>query len=181
MSRPSARRLELLQALHMGFRQMSAGAVMFHQAIADRLGLHVTDHKCADLILRHGSMTAGALAQLTGLTTGAITGVVDRLEGAGLARRVPDPDDRRRVVIETIPHSKCSTEVANLFSGIAQATSRLLESYTDDELAFLLDFVERCNALSHAETIKLRHEAAAAPVRPPTRKARKRVRHTVVK
>ena len=64
MSRPSARRLELLQALHMGLRQMSAGAVMFHQAIADRLGLHVTDHKCADLILRHGSMTAGALANL---------------------------------------------------------------------------------------------------------------------
>ena len=54
MSRPSARRQDLLQALHMGFRQMSAGAVMFHQAIADRLGLHVTDHKCADLILRNG-------------------------------------------------------------------------------------------------------------------------------
>ena len=164
----------------MGFRQMSATAVMFHQAVADRLGLHVTDHKCADLILRNGSMTAGALANLTGLTTGAITGVVDRLEGAGLARRVPDPTDRRRVVIEIIANSKCSTAVANLFSGIAQATSKLLERYTDDELALVLDFVGRCNALSHAETIKLRREAAAAPARPPARKARKRVRHTVV-
>jgi DNA-binding MarR family transcriptional regulator len=180
MSRSSARRQELLQALQMGFRQMSATAVMFHQAVADRLGLHVTDHKCADLILRNGSMTAGALANLTGLTTGAITGVVDRLEGAGLARRVPDPTDRRRVVIEIIANSKCSTAVANLFSGIAQATSKLLERYTDDELALVLDFVERCNALSHAETIKLRGEAAAAPARPPARKARKRVRHTVV-
>jgi DNA-binding MarR family transcriptional regulator len=181
MSRPSPRRLELLQALHMAFRQMSAGAVMFHQAIADRLGLHVTDHKCADLILRHGSMTAGTLANLTGLTTGAITGVVDRLEGAGLARRVPDPDDRRRVVIEMIANSKSSTATATLFSGIAQATSRLLDGYTDDELAFLLEFIKRCNTLSHAETIKLRKDAAAATARPLPRKARKRVRHTVVK
>jgi DNA-binding MarR family transcriptional regulator len=181
MSRPSARRQDLLQALHMGFRQMSAGAVMFHQAIADRLGLHVTDHKCADLILRNGSMTAGALANLTGLTTGAITGVIDRLEGAGLARRVPDPEDRRRVVIEMVAHGKPSAAVATLFSGIAEATSKLLERYTDDELAFLLDFVERCNALSHKETIKLREEAAAAPVRPRARNTRKRVRHTVVK
>src|SRR5262245_3482377 len=131
MSRSSAKRQELLQALHMGFRQMSAGAVMFHQAIADRLGLHVTDHKCADLMARNGSMTAGALANLTGLTTGAITGVVDRLEGAGLARRVPDPGDRRRVVIEMVPHSKQATALANLFSGIARATGKLLESYSD--------------------------------------------------
>ena len=155
---------------------------MFHQAIADRLGLHVTDHKCADLILRQGSMTAGALANLTGLTTGAITGVVDRLEGAGLARRVPDPNDRRRVVIEMVKHSKRSNDVANLFSGIAQATSELLERYSDDELAFLLDFVERCNALSHVETIKLRERGRRRRqcVRAHAR-TRKRVRHTVVK
>jgi len=174
--------LELLEALHMAFRQMSAGAVMFHQAIADRLGLHVTDHKCADLILRKGSMTAGALANLTGLTTGAITGVIDRLEGTGLARRVPDQNDRGRVVIEMVEHSKRSNDLANLFSGIAQATSDLLQRYSDDELALLLDFVERCNALSHVETIKLREEASATPaVRPRARKERKRVRHTVVK
>ena len=181
MSRPSAKRQDLVQALHLGFRQMSAGAVMFHQAIADRLGLHVTDHKCADLILRKGSMTAGALANLTGLTTGAITGVVDRLEGAGLARRVPDPEDRRRVVIEMVPHSRQAAAVANLFSGIAQATSKLLDGYSDQELALLLDIVERLNALSHEETIKLRQAAAAAPSRLAARRARKRVRHTVVK
>jgi DNA-binding MarR family transcriptional regulator len=181
MSRSSARRQQLLQGLHMGFRQMSAGAVMFHQAIADRLGLHVTDHKCADLVLRHGPMTAGALANLTGLTTGAITGVVDRLEGAGLARRVPDPEDRRCVVIEIIQHSKQSTAVANLFKGIAQATNTLLERYSDDELALLLDVVDRLNTLSREETLKLRAQAASAPARPPAAKAKNRVRHTVVK
>jgi DNA-binding MarR family transcriptional regulator len=181
MSRPSVRRQDLLQALHMGFRQMSAGTVMFHQAVADRLGLHVTDHKCADLILRHGSMTAGALATLTGLTTGAITGVVDRLEGAGLARRVPDSNDRRRVMIEIVTHSRRSTAMADLFTGIARATNELLSRYTDDELASLFDFVEGCNTVLHVETMKLRQEAAAAPARPHARKARKRVRHTVAK
>src|SRR5262245_63436874 len=111
MSRPSPRRLQLLEALHMAFRQMSAGSVMFHQAIADRIGLHVTDHKCADLIMRNGSMTAGALAGLTGLTTGAITGVVDRLESAGLVRRALDTNDRRRVLREIVEQDRGKDEM----------------------------------------------------------------------
>ena len=85
------------------------------------------------------------------------------------------------VVIEMIAHSKSSAAAENLFSGIAEATSRLLEGYSDDELAFLLEFIERCNTLSHAETIELRKESAASTVRLSARKARKRVRHTVVK
>ena len=89
-----------MTALFMEFRQMSTGAIMFHQAIADRLGLHATDHKCADLIIRNGAMTSGRLAELTGLTTGAITGVVDRLEAprdrqAGDRPGRSPPRDRR--------------------------------------------------------------------------------------
>ena len=91
-----------MTALFLEFRQMSTGAIMFHQAIADRLGLHATDHKCADLIIRNGAMTSGRLAELTGLTTGAITGVVDRLEARGIARRATDPGDRRRVIVELV-------------------------------------------------------------------------------
>ena len=64
---------------------------MFHQAIADRLGLNVTDHKCIDLLLMKGPLTAGELAGMTGLTTGAITAVIDRLEKAGFVRREDDP------------------------------------------------------------------------------------------
>ena len=77
------KRAALLAAFENEFRQMSTGAVMFHQAVADRFGLHATDHKCTDLIARHGPMSAGTLAALTGLTSGAITGVVDRLEAGG--------------------------------------------------------------------------------------------------
>jgi DNA-binding MarR family transcriptional regulator len=179
MSRPTARRQELLQGLETGFRQMSAGAIMFHQAIADRLGLHPTDHKCADLIDRHGAMTAGALADLTGLTTGAITGVVDRLERAGLARRALDPHDRRRVVIELVDNKR--KEIAQLFKGIGQASSELLQRYTDDELALLLDFIDRCNQLTHVETLKLRDATAPRTAAASRRRRRTRMGHTLRK
>src|SRR4051812_25029573 len=102
MSRGVADRAELLAALVGELRQLSAATIMFHQAVADRLGLNVTDHKCVDLLQRNGPLTAGELAQHTGLTTGAITGVIDRLEKAGFVRRAEDANDRRRVIIEPI-------------------------------------------------------------------------------
>lgn len=160
-----------MTALFLEFRQMSTGAIMFHQAIADRLGLHPTDHKCADLIIRNGAMTTGRLAELTGLTTGAITGVVDRLESRGLARRATDPGDRRRVIVELVK-SAVECEMRDLFQGIAEGSRALLEGYTDSELALILDFVRRSNAMSHAETLKLR--AAERTALPAVRKATRR-------
>src|SRR5579862_3079248 len=100
MSRDSRRRVELLTSLNDGFRQLSAATILFHQAVADRLGMNITDHKCADILARTGPITAGELARRTGLTTGAITGVIDRLEKAGFVRRVRDENDRRRVIVE---------------------------------------------------------------------------------
>src|SRR5918999_6195630 len=73
----------------------------FDQAVADHLGMNRTDARCVDLIDQAGGMTAGELARAAGLTTGAVTAVVDRLEAAGLAQRVHDPEDRRRVRIES--------------------------------------------------------------------------------
>src|SRR5262249_43014336 len=91
MSIGAAERAELLAARVGEFRQLSAATIMFHQAVADRLGMNVTDHKCADILERNGPMTAGELAERTGLTTGAITGVIDRLEKAGFVRRAEHP------------------------------------------------------------------------------------------
>src|SRR5579863_9203972 len=99
MSRDSKQRSELIAALNDEFRQLTTVTILFHQAVADHLGMLVTDHKCADILLRAGPITAGELAERTGLTTGAITGVIDRLEKAGFARRAKDPNDRRRVII----------------------------------------------------------------------------------
>src|SRR5215207_5351058 len=85
----------------LGFR-LSTATVLFHAAIADRVGVSVTDMKCYSILRQAGPITAGELGERVGLTTGAITGVIDRLEHVGLARRVRDPHDRRRVVLELL-------------------------------------------------------------------------------
>src|SRR5215831_9951895 len=138
MSREVAKRDELLSALMGEFRQLSAATIMFHQAVADRLGMNVTDHKCADILERNGPMTAGELAQRTGLTTGAITGVIDRLEEAGFARRAKDPGDRRRVIIEPC-RKRLERVIAPLFESMARATDELCARFTTEELAVIRD------------------------------------------
>src|SRR5438132_5236412 len=100
---------------------------MFHQTVADRLGLNPTDHKCVDLLLLKGPMTAGELADSTGLTTGAITGAVDRLEKAGYVHRQPDPGDRRRVIVRVV--SRRVGEIGRLFESLAAATAELSLRY----------------------------------------------------
>src|SRR5262245_57499161 len=102
---------------------------MFHQAVADRLGLNPTDHKAADRRLTRGPMTAGELADATGLTTGAVTGVIDRLEKAGYVRREDDPKDRRRVIVRVVP--KRIAEIAPLFDDLAAATAEVGGRYSD--------------------------------------------------
>src|SRR5262245_581834 len=124
MSRGSRQREELLAGLNDGFRQLSAATILFHQAVADRLGMNITDHKCADTLSRTGPITAGELAQRTGLTTGAITGVIDRLERAGFVRRVRDPHDRRRVIVEPVV-KRMARVIGPLFESMGRSAAEL--------------------------------------------------------
>jgi predicted transcriptional regulator len=161
MSRPRTKRAELLAALVGDFRQLSTAAILFHQAVADRLGLNVTDHKCAGILLDTGPITAGELAERTGLTTGAITGVIDRLEKAGFVRRARDPNDRRRVIIE--PRSdRIERQVSPLFASMAQASVELCARYSTQELAVIHDFTTRASQMTYEEIRKLREAGAAA-------------------
>jgi DNA-binding MarR family transcriptional regulator len=160
MSRREPKRAELLAALNDDFRELSTATILFHQAIADRLGLNLTDHKCVGF-LASGPLTAGELAGRTGLTTGAITGVIDRLERAGLVRRAKDPNDRRRVIVEPIPR-RAEQQIAPLFESIAKSSLELCERYSTRELAVIHDFTVRACELAYAETRRLREEAAAA-------------------
>src|SRR5262249_32775270 len=148
------------------FRDLSTATILFHQAIADRLGMNVTDHKCAGFLLRDGPMTAGELAERTGLTTGAITGVIDRLERAGFARRAKDSSDRRRVIVEPIV-KEMERVMFPLFASIARSTTELCSRYSTEDLAVIRDFTMRARKMADEETCKLR-EAAAAP-EPPRR------------
>ena len=172
MSRDSRERDELLAALGDEFRQLSTATVLFHQAIADRLGMNVTDHKCADILARTGPITAGELARHTGLTTGAITGVIDRLEKAGFVRRAKDPGDRRRVIIEPLAR-RMERVIGPLFQSMARSVAELCARYRTEELAVLRDFSARARELAYAEIRKLR-EAAAGEGKSGRAKARER-------
>jgi DNA-binding MarR family transcriptional regulator len=145
----------LLAALNDEFRQLSTATILFHQAVADRLGMHLTDHKCADILLRAGPITAGELARRTGLTTGTITAVIDRLENAGFVQRAKDPGDRRRVIIEPL-RERIEEKIGPLFESMARAMAELSAQYSTQELAIIRDFTARAHQGAYEEIRKLR-------------------------
>jgi DNA-binding MarR family transcriptional regulator len=138
------------------FREMSTETIMFHQAVADELGLPITDHKCLDLIHRFGAMPAGRLAELTSLTTGAVTGMIDRLEKAGYVRRTNDPNDRRKTIIEPISNKKLERKIEMIFMPIHERMHKFLSSYSDSELAFLRNAMMEFIKQTHEESKRLR-------------------------
>ena len=150
------KREEIIEAINDKLREMSTETIMFHQAVADILGLHITDHKCLDLIRRYGAMPAGRLAELTGLTTGAITGIIDRLEEAGYVSRTDDPKDRRRIIVEPTKNKKLERKIETIFIPLHERMHKLLSSYSDSELAFLMDVLTRSIELTREESKKLR-------------------------
>jgi DNA-binding MarR family transcriptional regulator len=125
--------------------QLATDGVFLHQAIADRLGIGVTDLRCLEAVSR-GPATVGELGKITGLATGATTRMIDRLEQAGFVRRRADAADRRRVIVA--PVSERLAELDRLFEGISTGWRDVLERYSDDQLALLLDFLERVHRMS---------------------------------
>jgi DNA-binding MarR family transcriptional regulator len=151
------KRKELLERLSYQLgRELSARTIMFHSAIAEKMGLSITEHKALDLLSRNDPMTAGKLAEVTGLTTGAITGMVDRLEKAGFVRRIPDPTDRRKIRIEAVVEKY--EAMAGVFESLGQAMKELLGGYNDKELAIIYDFMARLPDLMREETRKLQEQ-----------------------
>jgi DNA-binding MarR family transcriptional regulator len=150
------KREEIIRAIIEKQREMSTETIMFHQGLADMLGLHITDHKCLDLIRQYGAMPAGRIAELTGLTTGAVTGVTDRLEKAGYVRRANDPKDRRRTIIEPLRNKKWERNVEAIFIPLHERMHKILSSYSDSELAVLLDVLTKSIELTREESKKLR-------------------------
>lgn len=147
---------ELIEQIIQETRKQSNATIMFHQAVADNVGLHITDHKCLDFIFSQGPLTAGELAQFTGLTTGAITSVIDRLEKKGLVVRKDDPEDRRKVKLHMAHNPAFQKRIEKQFEGIASNVFKLLSSYQEAELALILDFMQKATALAVEERMRLR-------------------------
>jgi len=114
-------------------RQYSDTSIMMHEAIARKAGLSGTDHKFLGLIMQNGEMTAGELSKLTGLTTGAVTGLIDRLEKKKLIKRQFDKDDRRKVNI--VPNQQNTMKLLEpLFKELQEKTLKLISNFSDSEI-----------------------------------------------
>jgi DNA-binding MarR family transcriptional regulator len=151
--KPSARRAELLKALHEAGRVSSTATIMFHTAMASLRGLAPTETKAIDLLDRHGPMTAGELAAKTSLAPPSVTGLINRLERKGFVRRVADPSDRRRVRVELAGHT--ISAFAPLIQDFVDRLNALYATYTDDELQLVLDFMQAVSGIQRDATARL--------------------------
>ncbi|WP_434451316.1 MarR family winged helix-turn-helix transcriptional regulator [Lentzea sp. E54] len=124
---------EVLERFTWYMREHSALTVMFHTKVAEQMGVSATDEKCLDLAMRAGGpVTAGRIAELSGLSTGAVTGVIDRLERAGYVRRVRDPHDRRKVLVEVTVGDV--DKFGQIFEVARQSLIEVLGHFDDGEL-----------------------------------------------
>jgi len=149
----SENRDTLVAEVALEIRAFQTAVDAFDDAVADRLGINRTDLRCLDLLDRHGGMTAGDLATASGLTTGAVTRLLDRVERMGYARRVRDTADRRRVLVELTPLAR--ERAAELYGPIAHAGQMGLERYSADQLKLLRDFLRGARALQEERTKRL--------------------------
>ena len=114
-------------------QQYAYSSIQMHEAVARRAGFSGTDHRYLGFLLERGQMTAGELANLTGLTTGAVTGLIDRFEKKKLVKRRFDKDDRRKVIIE--PNIKTIMALLEpLYKDFRSRSEKLTASFTDKEI-----------------------------------------------
>ncbi len=132
-------RQELIHAIISRVRANQVLSDMLDEQIAGLMGVNRTDYRALDVIDQRGQISAGDLARELRMSTGAVTTVVDRLERAGYARRVADPDDRRRVLIEVTP--QIHESAAQLY-GSPEDIVGAYDEYTDEELETVLRFQE---------------------------------------
>jgi DNA-binding MarR family transcriptional regulator len=154
MSRDQPAQPALLNELLTAVRHMSLETMLLSAVVAERIGINPTDLTWLALIEPSGEVTAGELAELSGLTTGAVTGLIDRLERAGFVERKRDPDDRRKVFVRPNP-----TNAERIEPHFARATEQVRElwgSYTDEQLVLLKDFFMRSYQILHAERLRQR-------------------------
>ena len=138
-------------------RHYSDASIFMHEAIARKAGLSGTDHKYLGLILQHTELTAGNISKLTGLTTGAVTGLIDRLEKKKLLKRQFTKDDRRKVII--VPNAENSMKLLQpIFSELQQKTSDLIASLSEKEILIIERYFTEATAIMNETTNNLNNK-----------------------
>jgi len=141
------RRKELEFDVVDSIRRVVATAILFSHQVAEQLGLGPSDAQFMTLLEVHGPLTPGQLAELTGLRTGTVTGVLDRLESAGFVRRERDPHDRRKVIVSR-DDKQIEDRMNPHYAGQVTAMMDILERYDDAQLGLIADFVRRASGRS---------------------------------
>jgi DNA-binding MarR family transcriptional regulator len=171
MTKSPPARDELLRALDETLRKVSAQSVLLNDTVAKLVGANPTDLECLDLLGLGGPTTAGKLAAHTGITTGAMTAVIDRLERAGFARRLRSTEDRRSVLVEALPDRLHQIEA--MYQPLAVAVARLNEDYGDRQLAVIVDYLSRAVTLAAEHVVWLQTQQPLT-AKPPARRPRRR-------
>ncbi|WP_214412171.1 MarR family winged helix-turn-helix transcriptional regulator [Sphaerisporangium fuscum] len=149
------RRGRLYEELSMASRRYLASYVLFNQAVADHLGLHPTDVQFLSLLTAApGPLTVKQIAEMTGLTTGSATRLVDRLERGGYVTRTPDREDRRRVLVAPVPERVA--RVTAVWDDLGQGWQALYAEHSDEELEVIVRHMRRAYDLSHDQMDRLR-------------------------
>lgn len=144
-----------MDELSTASRRYMASYALFNQALADHLQLHPTDLQCLNLLgLEPGPVTTGRVAELTGLTTGSATRLVDRLERAGYVTRRRDTQDRRRVLVEGVPERMA--DFGAVWEKLSGRWAAMFDAYDDDQLALIIAHMRRTVEVSAAQVDRLR-------------------------
>lgn len=162
---PSAGRREMLDELARVGREHSDATVLFHASIASLLDLHATDYKVLGILERSGALSAGEIARESGLAAASVTNLIDRLEQKEFVRRVADPTDRRRVMVEAITDRLSGAR--SLFASTRRSLAELYYRYSDRDLSVIADFLRQNAERLRTETRKLAVEPVAMHRRRP--------------
>ena len=153
------RKKNLVKQVSMGAREYGISTVLFRHAVGEMLGVNVTDMECLALIFFKGLATPSELARYTGLTSGATTAMLDRLEKARLIERRPNPQDRRGTLI--VLTNERTEEVGAMFASGREAIDKLTSSYSESELETIADYFRRLVIVWEREREKLRQRNKA--------------------
>ena len=173
--KPTDSQAALSHRLMRAIREYQNAGDIMDEAMTGLLGINRTDGRCLDIIDLHGTLTAGELASESGLTTGTVTAVVDRLEKAGYVRRRPDPDDRRKVVIE-------ATEAARqlgalIYDDVGRLGRALMGRMTAEQMHTVIRFLEVGNDMSRELAALLARHVPTGPASAAERLQRARAFH----
>jgi len=145
MSMSNRNRSALHAEMICQLRNFSAGTTLFNQKVADRIGLHLTDMQCMNLLDLLGASTPSKLAECTGLTTGGVTVMLDRLEKAGYVTREPNPCDRRSVLVRVT--AKKMEKINVHYAGVAEQFDAYMAEASETEIEMAVKFLKRVNSI----------------------------------